>query len=225
MGDLSQIVTVPNVIVLAVTIYSICLHEAAHAFMADAYGDPTPRMLGKRTLDPAPHVKSDPWMTFVIPVITWFYYSGKVFIPPHYMGTFAIGGGRCPVSQSHIRRHRWGDFWVSFAGPLANFAVLLLILPLYFLAPAGEFERTALNIIFIELAICFFNLLPIPPMDGSYMLSCVFRPLRPMMDTLGSQFGMILVVIVGWSLMDHYGWPLIDECMIGLSEIKARIRG
>ena len=227
--DISQLVTIPHVLILAIGIYSIVLHEAAHAFAADYFGDPTPRMLGRCTLDPHPHIKETFLMTAILPLVTWALYDGQ----------WVLGGGACPVSWRHLRRHRWGEFWVSFAGPLANlalaviFALLLVLMPgPAHVDPSGNPATIAEGVLYIafwltlsQIVIFLFNMLPIPPMDGSHMLADVYRPLRRTFDEWGGQFGFILLILIGWPLFDRVGWPVVYQLLAFLIQLRTQLHG
>ncbi len=227
--DIGQLVTIPHVLILAIGIYSIVLHEAAHAFAADYFGDPTPRMLGRCTLDPHPHIKETFWMTALFPLVVWVYSGGH----------FAWGGGACPVNPQYIRRHRWGEFWVSFAGPLANlslaviFSILLVIVPAspgYIPIDSPETFLEGLLYLsfwsaFSQFTIFLFNMLPIPPMDGAHMLADVHRPLRRTFDDWGRRFGMILPILIGWPLFDRVGWRVVYQIITLLVELRGQLHG
>jgi len=148
----TMIYTVPGLIV------ALSFHEFAHALVADRLGDPTPRRFGRLTLEPWVHM--DPVGTLVL----LFYRFG--WAKP------------VPVNPQYFRRPRQDMLLVALAGPLTNFIiafVLALIMVTVFLASPQAPAQTAIEIlragIFINLALGVFNLLPVPPLDGSKILA------------------------------------------------------
>lgn len=150
---------------------AIVTHEAAHAWMANRFGDPTAKNAGRLTLNPAAHY--DPWGTIFFPLLAAF-------------TNFAmIGWARpVPIDARNFKNIRSGVFWVSFAGPLSN--LILGTLSALFLAivvtkiPSNwEFYTIAIRMlrysVFINFILAFFNLIPLPPLDGSKMVSSVLR--------------------------------------------------
>lgn len=148
---------------LAILIFSAILHEVAHGWVADRLGDPTARLLGRLTLNPIPHI--DPLMSILLPLVLIF--SGSPII---------FGAAKpVPVDPFNLRDGRRDMALVSLAGPLTNFliaAVFALILKL-----AGPLfdQPLLLGIMFLvvklNLLLGIFNLLPIPPLDGSKVFS------------------------------------------------------
>ena len=189
--------------------------------MADYFGDATGRLEGRATPDPHPHIMYTPFMTVIFPILTWLTIGH---------GRWAMGGGACPVSPDILRRHKWGEFWVSFAGPLVNLAIGLLAIVVFVFTPdfapgdpsfsagarpSGAVQGIAYVAFWVALsqvAIALFNLLPIPPMDGSHMLANGIRPLRSIFDSWQEMFGMWLPILIGWPLFqlmfDYVLWPI-----------------
>lgn len=151
-------------ILLAVT-----LHELAHGYVADRLGDPTPRAAGRLTANPLVHLDLVGTLVFLL--------------------TGMIGWAKpVPVNPGYFRRPRRGMLWVGLAGPATNLVLAVLfalcyrlLLPLNAPALAGE---EALRLVFpltlmaqagvtVNLGLCLFNLLPIPPLDGSRVLAGV----------------------------------------------------
>ena len=159
-------------IFLVILIFSAIIHEIAHGFVAERLGDPTARLLGRLTLDPRKHI--DPMMSIALPLILLI--SGSPII---------IGAAKpVPVDPFNLRDGRKDLALVSLAGPLTN--VVLAILASLILKVIVNFESTgAFNapellsfLIFIftaiaklNLLLAIFNLIPIPPLDGSKIFS------------------------------------------------------
>jgi Zn-dependent protease len=170
MNDLNSIImniaqSLPGFLLAIVT------HEAAHAWMANKFGDPTAKNDGRLTLNPAAHY--DPWGTIFFPLLAAF-------------TNFAmIGWARpVPIETRNFKKIRSGIFWVSFAGPLSNlllgtlsavvFAILMTkVDPTW--AYYNIFLRMLQYSIFINFILAFFNLIPLPPLDGSKMVSSFLK--------------------------------------------------
>jgi Zn-dependent protease len=177
--------------IIIVVVLSITSHEAMHGFVADRLGDPTARELGRLTLNPIPHI--DLFFTILLPAFLVF--SGSHFI---------FGGAKpVPVDVSRLHNPRRDWALVGAAGPLSNIllAVLLSALLSVFLH-MGLFTRSSIGTeilvvgIFVNVLLAIFNLIPIPPLDGSrvtqYFLSrealAVYRKLE--------QFGLIIILFL-----------------------------
>jgi Zn-dependent protease len=177
-------------------LFGIICHEVAHGWVACKLGDPTAKILGRLTLNPRPHI--DP-LGFGVFILTALSPSPLVF-----------GWAKpVPVQPRHFRFPRQGMILVSLAGPLANILVALLCAVLLrllsnlvssglvssslFLAVPGVV--LALGII-INCALAWFNLIPVPPLDGGHILSGLLpRPLAGWYDRIGG-YGLILVVLL-----------------------------
>jgi Zn-dependent protease len=170
------------VIQFVVLLFSLSIHEASHAWMADRLGDYTARYLGRVTLNPLAHI--DPIGTLLFPLLQFF-----THLP-------LIGWAKpVPMNPAHLRNPRRDQMWISLAGPGANLlagtvALVLLVALKVVYPPAGEIivnlilgmrmpaQQSILTplvgILFfaliINLALALFNLIPIPPLDGHWLL-------------------------------------------------------
>lgn len=150
-------------------IFAITLHEAAHGWMAEKLGDKTARMLGRVTLNPIKHI--DPVGTILVPGALLFF------------GGFIFGWAKAvPVTMKNLKKPKRDMAWVALAGPIANLAMALfwaLILKLGYIllssAPdIGQFMiYSGLAGVSINLILMVLNMLPIPPLDGSRVLSAI----------------------------------------------------
>ncbi len=162
--DLSQIF-----IILPILLFSVIVHEIAHGWTALQCGDPTARDAGRLTLNPIPHI--DPFMTVILPLLLIVSRAG-----------FVIGGAKpVPVNPYLFRHGERDNVLVSAAGAGAN---LLLALTAFLLSlvAIGIYRAAGVRVmvdllgllnlvIFINLLLANFNLLPIPPLDGSHILA------------------------------------------------------
>jgi Zn-dependent protease len=160
----SQDVILEKVLLFFILVISISIHEWAHAFCADKLGDPLPRKEGRVTLDPMVHI--DLLGTIIIPLIV-------IFLSPG----FAILGWGKPVRVSlpnHKTRSR-DDILITLAGPFSNFCLAFFaILGFGVLAQFLHLSDSLLHLLSIivnlNCLLFLFNLLPIPPLDGSHLL-------------------------------------------------------
>lgn len=195
-----------TILSLAILIFSAILHEIAHGYVAERLGDPTARIMGRLTLNPIPHI--DPFLSILMPIILILSGSPVIF-----------GGAKpVPVDPFNLREGRKDVALVSLAGPLTNLllAILsgLLLKSLFHgvtvtnpatLPELGLYILT--DIMRLNLMLAIFNLLPIPPLDGSK----IFALLLPEKEAnsylaLGSIGTVILLFLLmvpigGFSLM------------------------
>jgi Zn-dependent protease len=157
---------------LIVLIYSAILHEIAHGLVADRLGDPTARLLGRLTLNPKPHI--DPILTIALPLILVL--SGSPII---------FGGAKpVPIDPFNLKEGRKDVALVSLAGPLTNIIVAIIaaigIHGINFFLGLNSLEIPAwitvvrellLIIVRFNVLLAIFNLLPLPPLDGSKVFS------------------------------------------------------
>lgn len=170
---------------------SVVIHEVSHGYAAYVLGDKTAYYQKRLTLNPLRHL--DPWGSVVIPTIFYM------------LGGFIIGWAKpVPYNPYNLKNQRWGEFWVAIAGPLSNI-FLALIFGLTIRFGAGILPESFLNItqivVFLNLILAFFNLIPIPPLDGSKILFAIlpqrFQQIRFMLERGGLLF-VLLFVFVLW---------------------------
>ena len=186
------------VLVLVLLILSLGVHEAAHAWVAWKCGDSTAKDLGRITLNPLPHI--DPWMTILLPAALLLSSGGQRFF-----------GGAKPVPVSfHRLRNPWRDMClVAIAGPLSNFVLAAFFWTArhFFLKTgwyngAGEFAEARRgdllpqvleNAAYWNLLLVVFNLVPIPPLDGSRVMAYLLPPgMREHYIAVG-RYGMLII--------------------------------
>jgi len=145
-------------------LFAITLHEAAHGWVASKLGDHTARMMGRVTLDPTRHI--DPIGTIAIPLVLLLSSSGFIF-----------GWAKpVPINFSALRNGKNGMIWVALAGPGAN--IVMAICWLFVMIIAIKMNITVLIEmgrvgILVNCVLAVFNLLPIPPLDGSRVISAL----------------------------------------------------
>jgi len=173
---------------IIVLIFSVVIHEVAHGFTALRFGDETAKYAGRLTLNPIKHI--DMFGSIILPLIL-------IILP----GNLILGWAKpVPYNPYNLRNRKWGEFWVALAGPLSNiiigavFIVLIRVTPVIGLSPV--FVTLAFVVVLINFVLAFFNLIPIPPLDGSKILFSLlpFEQQNRFAHFL-SRWGLILVVI------------------------------
>ena len=185
-----------------VFVFSIIIHENAHGVTANFFGDPTARLSGRLTLNPIPHI--DPVGSVLLPVVSRI--SGVPF----------LGWAKpVPVNPANLRNPLVHNAYVAAAGPASNFllalsgAIILIVVGLVFKHVPGldaQGSRTFLffkilcdNLISLNCILGIFNLLPIPPLDGHWILMRFLPPgPREAFGSIG-RFGFLILIGLLWS--------------------------
>ena len=180
---------------ILILIFSVVIHEVSHGFMAHSLGDNTAERAGRLTLNPLKHLE---WFgSFILPVMSYF------------LGGFIIGWAKpVPYNPYNLRDQRWGEAKVAIAGPLSNICIALffgLLVRFGVLAHFGDaFVYIAEMIVFINLILATFNLVPVPPLDGSKILFSIFpnsmQDARTFLER-NSLYIMILFIFFLWQFI------------------------
>jgi len=184
-------------------------HEYAHAEAAYRQGDSTAYMLGRLTFNPLKHI--DPFMTVILPLMTWF------------MWGYAFGGAKpVPVNPRNYRNYVRGDIIVSLAGIAVNLVLFVIFTALVAtvgtiaealpsLTPTLEIlQRMMAWGVWLNLVLAFFNLIPIPPLDGSHVFYHLLPPNAGMRYRELQRFGFIPIVLVSYlvpGVIRFFLWP------------------
>ena len=184
-----------KIFIIALLVESIVLHEIAHGWVALLFGDHTAQRQGRITLNPIPHI--DLMWTIAIPAIAYFLSNG----------TFIIGGAKpVPVDPRNYRRPVLGDICVSVAGVAVNLliAVTMILLLNIVHVVSGDLTGSAaayvlLHASLLNIVLAMFNLIPIPPLDGShlfkYLLPVELRSKYEMLGRTGIGFIILILII------------------------------
>jgi Zn-dependent protease len=204
-----------------VFIVSLTFHEAAHAFTAHKFGDPTAYYQGQVTLDPIPHIRRSPFGMVIVPIVSFI------------LGGWMIGWASAPYDPYWADSNRRKAALMALAGPAANFVLILLaalgiragMLMGFFYAPeqitfnqitgaaTGPANSVAilLSIIFsLNLVLLVFNLIPLPPLDGSSILTFFLsdQAARRYNAVIQEPSYRLIGLIIAWYLLDFILGPV-----------------
>lgn len=173
-------------VVLGVVLVSMTLHEAMHAFVGYWLGDDTAKLQGRLSLNPIKHI--DPFLTLILP-ITLAILGGPIF-----------GGAKpVPFNPNRIRYDEWGAALVAIAGPLTNLVIAFIAFAVYVVAGTpqdGVLAQVLYLTVTVNLGFFVFNILPIPPLDGSRVLYALAPDfVRRGMEAI-EQFGIIFIFLI-----------------------------
>jgi Zn-dependent protease len=197
---------------LIILIFSVILHEVAHGYMANYLGDPTARIQGRLTLNPLSHI--DPLGSLILPAILVFTHS-----------PILIGWAKPVPYNPYNLPGKYDELLVAGAGPATNIIIAVIFgLSIRFI---GGLETPLIDafatITFINMLLAVFNLIPIPPLDGSKVLSGIlpgvlgraYDSFRYSFERLGILGGTLLILIIFYYLLG----PLVYELISALFQL------
>lgn len=193
MPDIGQ-----SLIIFAVLLFSLTVHEMAHAVTADWFGDPTARRLGRISLNPAVHI--DPVGTIMLPLLGLL------------AGGFVFGWAKpVPVNPANLKNHRQDFLVIAAAGPASNVLMAVAASLLLGLVPgglgasegmAGAMATFGFAMVQLNLLLAVFNMLPIPPLDGGNVVAGILpEALAARYDRLVRPYGFVILIVLmatGW---------------------------
>jgi Zn-dependent protease len=187
------------IVVVMVILLSMTLHEAMHAFVSYWLGDDTAKRQGRLTLNPVKHI--DPFLTLLLPLMLAI------------VGAPIFGGAKpVPFNPDRVRYDEWGAALVAIAGPLTNLLIAFVVFGVYVIGGAphdGLFAMITLTAVTVNLGFFVFNMIPIPPLDGSrvlYALAPEFvRRGMEAIERFGVMFVFLIILVAS---------PLIGQLMI-----------
>jgi len=196
-------------LVAPVLLFSMVAHEYAHGYAALKQGDPTALQLGRLTWNPIKHI--DPFFTVLLPIMTFF------------AGGFIFGGAKpVPVSPRNYRNYKRGDIIVSLAGIVVNLILAVVCTGLIVLlgviaraAPAASDSLSILQLmmrwgVIFNLVLAMFNLLPIPPLDGSHVMKYLLPPAWALQY---QRFGMYGILLLMLAMVTGFGRQILEVWM------------
>jgi Zn-dependent protease len=189
---MQAVLTILSIIIL---IFSVILHEVSHGLMADRLGDPTARLSGRLTLNPIKHI--DPVGSILVPLITSLF-------------GFTFGWAKpVPYNPYNLKNRRQGEFLIALAGPASNLLIALIFGTIMrFTATAANigdpFFQVVTYIVIINIVLAIFNLIPLPPLDGSKLLFSVlpnkYGHVRYILEAYAPIFVLIVVFFL-WQVV------------------------
>jgi Zn-dependent protease len=191
------------ILIAPVLLFSMVAHEYAHGYAAMKNGDMTAYQLGRLTWNPVKHI--DPFMTIILPLLL-FIANAPIF-----------GGAKpVPVNPRNYRNFKKGDIIVSLAGVVTNLVIALLCVPVIMLVhaigsrsealagPASIFQLMLVIGIQLNIILAAFNLIPLPPLDGSHVMKYLLPPAWSLGYQRLGRYGLILLF-----LLISFGRPLL----------------
>ena len=191
-----------------VIIFSAVFHEFMHGWMENYLGDPTAKYAGRLTLNPLKHI--DKWGTVIIPLVLLFAFGG-----------FLGWAKPVPYNPLLLSDKRYGSAKVGFAGPAANIIIALMFaILLRFISDTGPFYIALSWVVYINIVLALFNLIPVPPLDGSKLLMDFFPRSRFLMMQF-SMFGMFFALLIAIMILPEISsglyWLLTGQAFLGVT--------
>jgi len=185
-----------------ILVFSVVIHEVSHGATAYALGDSTAKDAGRLTLNPLPHID----------------FVGSIVLPI-FIG---IGWAKpVPYNPLYLRNQRWGPFLVGVAGPLSNILVAVFFgLMIRFREAAAfsfldpTFFGIATGIVFLNLALAIFNMIPVPPLDGSKVLFLLLPRGWMYFVALLEQYGILLILFLFLLVPGFFGSIILRPVLL-----------
>lgn len=185
-----------TIFILIVLLFSLVIHEVSHGWMALSLGDHTAKNEGRLSLNPLDHL--DPIGSILVPLMLYVATLGH--------GPLFGWAKPVPVNPFNFRNQKWGTLKVALAGPAANFSVAVFFALLIRFLPLSPGLVSLLSIVVIyNLLLGFFNLVPIPPLDGSQILFSLLPERFFELRNFLQQYGLVLLM-----LFIFFGFQLLN---------------
>ncbi len=186
---------------IAIFAVAITVHEFAHGWVAHKLGDSTAKYMGRLTLNPLAHI--DPIGTVILPILLIMMRSPVIF-----------GWAKpVPINFFNLRHPKRDMIWVGLAGPVANITLAFLMAALFRFFPIPNdslLQQLIVTAILINLVLAAFNLIPVPPLDGSRILFGVL-PRRYAFEYIRLEnYGfLVILILLYFGLVDRFIWPTV----------------
>lgn len=196
---------------LAILLMSVVIHEVSHGLAAKYYGDRTAEYQGRLTLNPLKHL--DPIGSIVVPIILFLTQSGVIF-----------GWAKpVPYNPYNLKPGRWPEAAVAAAGPASNLALAIIFSLLLRFGVANEFSLAFIHItaliVSVNLLLMIFNLVPVPPLDGSRLLFALFPENVYRLRNFFERYGFLLVIF-----FIFFVWQFVEPAVYTLFTILTGVR-
>jgi Zn-dependent protease len=177
---------------IIILITSVVLHELSHGYAAVALGDPTPRIQGRLTLNPLKHL--DPVGSVLVPIVTSFF-------------GFTFGWAKPVVwNPYNLKNPRSGESLIAAAGPACNLLIAVVFgLLIRFVPISASFIEISSYVVLINIVLALFNLVPLPPLDGSHILFSLLPPRLSNIRMVIERYSIFFLLIALFVI-----WPLIS---------------
>ena len=194
------------IVSIVILIMSVVIHELSHGYTAELLGDPTPRLQGRLTLNPLKHLEV--FGSLIVPLIT-------------SIAGFTFGWAK-PVQWNpyNVKNKRWGELLIALAGPVSNLLIAVAFgLVLRAIGPSlsESFIQISFYVIAINIVLAVFNMVPIPPLDGSKVLFSLLPPrfagIRESLERYSIFFFLILIFFL-WRFVEPV-IPFIFRIIVG----------
>ncbi len=174
-----------------VIIPSAIIHEYAHGWVADMLGDPTARYAGRLTVNPMVHI--DLWGTILMPIMLSIATGGA------FMFAYAKP---VPYNPYNLKDQKWGPVMVALAGPAANLLLAVAFAIVVRALPISNFTEILATIVYANVMLTVFNLVPIPPLDGSKLLYALLPNSASNIKNFLDRYGFMILLFFVFFLFE-----------------------
>lgn len=205
--------TAISIFSIIVLVFSVVVHEVAHGYVAYRFGDMTAKYQGRLTFNPIKHI--DPFGSIIFPLILSLLPGGLI-----------LGWAKpVPINPYNFTRRKLGEFATAFAGPLSNIVIASIFIVLIRLSDSigmsPVFIELSFIIVVINSVLAFFNLIPIPPLDGYRIVSLILpQQTVEKFEYISERFGILIVLFFVLFL-----WNPIFMVLMSFIKILAGVQG